>query len=132
MTEEQTALLDKARESLRAAKVLAREGYHDFSVSRAYYTMFYLAKALLLAEGVERSKHSGVIAAFGEHLAKPDKVHPRFHRYLLDAEDNRVISDYQTSSGFSAAQVEETIQRAAEFVEMAIAFLGSRPSSRDC
>ena len=32
--------------------------------------MFYAASAALLSRGVERSKHSGAIAAFGQHLVR--------------------------------------------------------------
>ena len=69
MTADQAALLRKAHSSLHAAKLLAGEKFFDFSVSRAYYTMFYVAEALLLGQGRSFSKHSAVLAAFGEHLA---------------------------------------------------------------
>ena len=43
MTQEQQALLDKARDSVRSARLLASDGLYDFAVSRAYYAMFYVA-----------------------------------------------------------------------------------------
>ncbi len=46
MTQEQENLLVGARDSLSAAKLLHREGYHGFAASRAYYAMFYVAEAL--------------------------------------------------------------------------------------
>jgi uncharacterized protein (UPF0332 family) len=52
MTREQAVLMKKAYDSLRGAKLLARDGLHDFAASRAYYTMFYVAEALLLGEGL--------------------------------------------------------------------------------
>ncbi len=52
MTHEQTALLNKACESLRAAKLLIENGLYDFAASRAYYTMFYIAESFLLGEGL--------------------------------------------------------------------------------
>lgn len=67
MTPEQEALVRKAQDSLRGAQVLASQKLFDFAVSRAYYTMFYVAEAFLLGEGLTFSKHSGVIAAFGQH-----------------------------------------------------------------
>ena len=48
MKPEQVDLLRKAGESLGAAKLMEKQGYHDFAASRAYYTMFYVAEALLL------------------------------------------------------------------------------------
>ena len=74
MTAEQEALLQKARDSAQAAQMLLDEGFSDFSASRAYYAMFYIAQALLLDLELSFSKHSGVIAAFGQHFAKTDRV----------------------------------------------------------
>lgn len=74
MTAEQAALLQKAQKSLRAARLLADQGFYDFAVSRAYYAMFYIAEAFLLGEGLAFSKHSAVISAFGERFAKSGRV----------------------------------------------------------
>src|SRR5262245_22755628 len=69
MTPEQTALLQKARDSLRGAKLLATNGLYDFAASRAYYVMFYVAEALLLGQGLSFSTHAAAIAAFGQRFA---------------------------------------------------------------
>ncbi len=47
MTEEIDKLVRKAKRSLEAAKRLFDDADYDFSVSRAYYSMFYCAGALL-------------------------------------------------------------------------------------
>lgn len=70
MTPEQAALGRKAQASLQAARLLASQGFHDFAAARAYYSMFYLAEAFLLGESLAFSRHSGVIAAFGQHFAR--------------------------------------------------------------
>ena len=46
--EEIQALLKKAERSLRAASSMIDSQDFDFSLSRAYYAMFYSAEALLL------------------------------------------------------------------------------------
>ena len=70
MTAELEALIEKGRRSLGAARRLFGEGDYDFAASRAYYAMFYLAEALLLARHLTFSKHSAVIAAFGMRTGK--------------------------------------------------------------
>jgi uncharacterized protein (UPF0332 family) len=50
MNPEQQALITKAQRSLNAAKSLAKDEDYDFSVSRAYYAMFYVAQELLLSK----------------------------------------------------------------------------------
>ena len=70
MTKQQQALVEHARESLVAAKLLTQAGHHGFAASRAYYSMFYVAEAFLAGKGLSFSKHSGVIAAFAEHFTR--------------------------------------------------------------
>jgi len=93
MIPEQAALLRKARDSLRGATLLAGDGLYDFAASRAYYTMFYVAEALLLGEGLPFSKHTAVIAAFGRRFARTGVVPAEFHRYLIDGQDMRTVGD---------------------------------------
>ncbi|MFQ5848755.1 MAG: HEPN domain-containing protein, partial [Candidatus Methylomirabilales bacterium] len=70
MTRDVEKLMEKGRRSFAAAEQLFKSGDYDFSASRAYYAMFYLAEAGLLAKGLAFSKHSRVISAFSEHLVK--------------------------------------------------------------
>ncbi len=101
MTSEQAALLQKAQASLEAARLLTGQGFYDFAAARAYYTMFYVAEAFLLGEGLAFSKHSAVIAAFGQHFSKTGRVPQEFHRYLIEGESSRNVGDYDIKSGLS-------------------------------
>lgn len=116
---EQQALLKKAENSLAAAQLLLNEGFYDFAVSRIYYAMFYIAEAFLLGEGLAFSSHSVVIAAFGRHFAKTERVPPEFHRYLIQAQDSRLISDYDPSSQLTEASAINHLERAQAFLELA-------------
>jgi uncharacterized protein (UPF0332 family) len=86
MNPEQQRLLEKAERSLQAAEELNQKGFTEFAASRGYYAMFYIATAFLEGEGLAYSKHSAVIAAFGEKFARTERVPREFHRYLIDAE----------------------------------------------
>ena len=97
MTPEQAALIRKAEESLQAAELLASQGFYDFAVSRAYYTMFYVASAFLLSRGLSYSSHAGVISAFGQQFARTGLVPIEFHRYLIEGQDSRNIGDYDST-----------------------------------
>lgn len=119
MTPEQAALVAKAQQSVDAAKVLDQQGFHDFAASRAYYAMFYVAEALLLDLGIARSKHAGVIAAFGQHLVKPGRVPAEYHRFLLDARNLRDAGDYSITSTVTQAQAAEQIDHAERFIDLA-------------
>jgi uncharacterized protein (UPF0332 family) len=119
LTPDQTALIKKAQESLRAAKLLAKDELYDFAASRAYYAMFYIAEAFLLEEGAAYSKHSAVISAFGQKFAKTGRVPQPFHRYLIEGQEIRNIGDYDTGPGLSDEQAAEQISRAQQFIELA-------------
>ncbi len=119
MTAEQMALQRKAEESLKAAELLAEQGYNDFAVSRAYYAMFYIASAFLLGEGLTFSKHSTVIAKFGEYFIKTGRVPTEFHRYLIKAENSRLIGDYDTGQSITSEHAQLQINRAKEFLQLA-------------
>jgi uncharacterized protein (UPF0332 family) len=82
-------LLAKSARSLAAAIELNRTGFPEFAVSRAYYSMFYVAEAFLINEGLSYSSHAAVIAAFGRLFAKTGRVPVTFHRYLIDTQDQR-------------------------------------------
>ena len=98
---------------------MAEEELYDFSVSRAYYAMFYVVEALLLREGLTFSKHSAVIAAFGQRFAKTGKAPEEFHRYLIEAEDRRNAGDYDYQPGLSEGDAKLQIERAEKFIELA-------------
>ena len=59
--EEITSNLERADTNLQVARELLAKEYYDVSASRSYYAAFYAAGALLLNEGIDMSKHSGVI-----------------------------------------------------------------------
>jgi uncharacterized protein (UPF0332 family) len=121
---EQTALLRKAGESLRAAQLLATNELLDFAASRAYYTMFYVAEAFLLNEGLTFSSHAAVISAFGRDFARTGWVPVEFHRYLIDAQDLRNRGDYDIDSAITESEANQLIGHAQQFLELAERLLG--------
>jgi uncharacterized protein (UPF0332 family) len=123
MTPEQAAYMEKATTSLQAAKALREQRFYDYAVSRAYYAMFYAAEAMLLGEGLKYSKHSAVIAAFGQRFAKTNRVSSHLHRYLITGQDSRLLSDYDPTVRTTKATADLKIEQAGEFLEAARAFL---------
>ena len=112
------ALLHKANESLRAARLLASEGLFDFAAGRAYFSMHYVAEAFLLTLRLSVRDPEGVTTAFGQRFAQTGVLPPIFHRWLLEAEDLREHADYETETGITAAVVAEQLDRARAFVSL--------------
>jgi uncharacterized protein (UPF0332 family) len=124
MNEEQQNLLQKALQSLDAAEYLSKGGYNDFAVARAYYTMFYLASAILVTEDLHFSKHSAVISFFGKELIKTGKVPLRFHQYLKKSHDLRNLGDYGRPDSVSCEEAKIQIANAWEFLKFTQDYLG--------
>lgn len=116
MTPDAEALLNKARESLEAARLLNSEGFPNFAASRAYYAMFYAAEALLLDKGLSYSSHSAVTAALGREFVKTGVLDSRFHRYLIDAQDLRNIGDYDLYAQVTDVQVSKLLSWGEELI----------------
>ena len=130
MKPEQIALLRKAAESLRAAELLATNELFDFAASRAYYTMFYVAEAFLLGEGLSFSSHAAVISAFGRDFARTGRVPVEFHRYLISAQNQRNQGDYNIDPAIPEDEANQLIAQAEQFLELAERLLGDFPDSR--
>jgi len=64
---ESQALLREARQALRAAELLRDEEMYGDSIARAYYAMYYAARALLAEKGIFPKTHRGVHRALGLH-----------------------------------------------------------------
>jgi uncharacterized protein (UPF0332 family) len=108
-------LLDYAEDSHKAAKTLMDGDFPGFSAAQSYYTMFYLAEALLLSKELTFSSHSAIIAAFGKEFAKTGTLDPQFHRYLIDAQERREIGHYGAERTVTDEQALESYQWAGEF-----------------
>lgn len=128
MTDDQRELLEEARDSIEAAELLLQNMYPGYAAARAYYAMFYIAQAFLEGEGLSFSKHSAVIAAFGQHFAKTGKVPTEFHRYLIEAQALRQSGDYGQRNAVLLSDAEEQIQRATCFFQLADRLIGAIPA----
>ena len=86
--------LNRCREELAAARLLADEGFEAQAVSRAYFAAFFAAETALLALGETRSKHSGVISAFGNLLVRRGRLDEEAGRFLRSLFERRNEADY--------------------------------------
>lgn len=123
MKPEVEELLDKAKRSLKTAENILKDGEVDFAGSRAYYAMFYVAEALLLERGLSFSSHSAVSANFGKEFAKTKILNPKFHNYLIKAQDRRNIGDYAIGDHLTEEEVREMLGWAKEFIKAAENYL---------
>ena len=124
--EEIAANLERAAQSIEAAKDLSGRGYYDFAASRAYYAVFYAATAVLLSEGLEVSKHTGVIASIHQRFIKTGKLSKEHGKDLNWLFELRSVGDYGGIAHVSRLQAEQAIEAAASLVDAMRALLQSQ------
>jgi uncharacterized protein (UPF0332 family) len=86
--------MERAQLELQAVDLNLQKGFYAVAVSRAYYAMFYAATALLKSNNIERSKHTGVISAFGQYFVKNGLIEAEYAKMLTQAFDSRNDTDY--------------------------------------
>ncbi len=106
-----------AREALGAATTLLETGFFRDVVSKAYYAMFYSAKAAIVSEGLQATKHSTVISMFGLHFVKTGRVARDLHQALRTAFDERQLADYSLDWQPDREAAESRLAQAQQFVE---------------
>lgn len=77
--------LDQAEEEFNAANLLFDKGFYREAISRAYYSMFHAAQALLIIKKVYPKSHKGVIQKFGEEFVKPGLLERKMGYILSQA-----------------------------------------------
>ena len=107
---------NRARESLRAAKTLTRNGLYADAISRAYYAILHAAKAGLRVHDVAAESHSGVRRMFGLHLVRPGKIEPEWSAYLTASLDDRFAADYDVETYFSKKRPAASSSEPANFL----------------
>lgn len=66
-----TYRLDKADDTIKQAREIAKLGYWSLVANRLYYAAYYACCALLIKNGIETSTHKGVINQIGQSFILP-------------------------------------------------------------
>ena len=109
--------LELAEDKLKHARRIFEIGLYDDAVSRAYYAMFYAAKAALLSEGVDLRRHSSSVAKFRELFVVTGRVDTEYLRYLGRAQSARERSDYAPFALLGKEGAEEILDTASAFIK---------------
>jgi len=108
--------LELAEMKLDHARQIFDIGLFDDAISRAYYAMFYAAKAALLSKGLDLRKHSASIAKFREMFVTTGKVDAEYLHYLGQAQSARERSDYAPFATTSSEGAKEILEAAETFI----------------
>jgi uncharacterized protein (UPF0332 family) len=115
--------LTRSRQEIEVARLLADRGFAAQAVSRTYYAAFYAAEEALISLGETRSKHSGVIAAFGKVVVREGGLDEQEGRILRSLFEQRNTVDYGVGAA-SSEDAELAIRDAERFVDAVESWLG--------
>lgn len=117
VSEEVAKHIELAEEELSSAQLLLQNGRLRDAISRAYYSMFHAARALLLIKGVNPKKHSGVVRMFGLHFVDEGFIEKAYAKYLTSAFSLRSRADYDVYYTPSTEEAESVVENAERFLE---------------
>ena len=110
-------LIGRAKRRLDAAYHLFNEGFYEDAVSRAYYSMYFAAKALLLKRDITVKTHKGLLSKFGLEFVNEGVVEEYYGKALRIAEELREEADYSISREISKEEAESLIEDAEKFLD---------------
>lgn len=115
--------LEKAKICLASAKVLVQSGDYCGAANRSYYAIFHCIRSLLALEGIDFSKHSGVMAYFQKNYVKSEIFAKEYSKILMEAFEVRSESDYDDYYMISKEDVNCQIQNAEFFLNGIIKYV---------
>jgi uncharacterized protein (UPF0332 family) len=106
--------LEIANEDLETAKLTFEAGQYRAANNRAYYSIFHTICAVLAKEDIAFKKHKDVLGYFNKNYIKTEIFPKEIGRKIINAEEIRHASDYDTfyiaSKDVTAKQIETAEQ----------------------
>lgn len=119
--------LADARRSRDAARLLARQGFFADAVSRAYYAMFYAARAAVHSEGAEPKTHSGVASEFSRLFVQTGRVTASTAKLFRQFASLRADADYEDRD-ITAREAKDGLRAAEQMLRAVSSVLGIPPA----
>ncbi len=110
------ALLRKAEEHLETAKLALENGLYRDAISRAYYSTYSSASAVLVLMGHQPRTHKGLITMVGLHLVNTGLLSKKDGKIIARLYEMRETSDYEAIFLYGKEDAEEAVYNALEFL----------------
>jgi uncharacterized protein (UPF0332 family) len=117
-----SSFLNKAARTAKAARALLDDGYYEDAVSRAYYSAFNSAKALIARENpeLETKSHGGTLGEFNRLFIKTGLLPKNFGRRINRAQAARLLADYE-GDDIGSAEATMHVRFAEELLDCTLA-----------
>ncbi|MCA1670627.1 MAG: HEPN domain-containing protein [Thermomicrobia bacterium] len=108
--------MERARQSLADAEMLAQAGSWNSCVNRLYYACFYATSALIERDGATVKKHTGVRSFLNQCYVRTARIEQGLGDFYNGLFDTRLDGDYEDLIAFEDEKVRPLIVEARRFV----------------
>ena len=115
--------IERARESIEEARILAAENHWNTTASRLYYACFYSASAYLISNDIKAGTHTGVKTAFNKELIKTSVLPKEYGLIFSKLFNLRQDADYRDFRDFSEDEIRPLIEVVEKIVEQLISLI---------
>lgn len=113
-----TYRIERAFDTLSAAKTLADSGYWNAVANRLYYACFYAVLALLAKNDMDTYTHKGVKIMLSQHFIKSGLIDVVWSKLYQKLFDNRNEADYEDFVDFNEEEIGVFIDDAEQFINV--------------
>ena len=111
-----TDLYRTAQRKYDAGKLLYDSGFYNESIVHFYYSMYALAKILLLKKDIITKSHEGTINMIQVHYVETGELDKRFHKGLASSGSLRNEVDYYNRDDISQGIAREKRNICSDFL----------------
>lgn len=108
--------LEKAEEDIKTARELLSLKRYRAAVNRAYYSLFSITTAVLLTKKLERSKHSGIEAAFNQYFIRNKIIEVEYGKIFDYVRRKREECDYNAKIIIDKETAENIVKDSRKFI----------------
>ena len=109
-TDEINLLMEHALETYSVACELHHNHHYNDAISRAYYSMFYAAKAVLLTKDIISRTHRGTISQLNINFVREGELEETVWKYLPMSDTLIQEADYSITKRITQKESEEILE----------------------
>lgn len=119
--------LERARDTLDDAKILADNSKWNSAINRLYYSAYYAVTALLLNSDFKTTTHNGTKSLFSEHFIKPGIFPEEIGKIYSQLFTWRQKGDYADLFDFTEEKVIPYFEPVKKLIDLIEQTLNERP-----
>ncbi len=108
--------LERAKEALEEAEVMANMDHWKTCINRLYYACFYAINALLIKNDLSSSKHTGVRSLFNRQFILTEDIPKEYGKLYNLLFKYREQSDYEDFFSIDDFVVKEWLKQVEKFI----------------